>query len=187
LPFLACYVSSVPTRNIMWLGEDRNDVLGAHRMQANKKWDISIPYHVKGEENQMPDDHYGNPKITFVHRDGMLIDEDIDKPHSSRIIYNRGTPQEYIKVHDPREETEFLKAHLNLLQVAQGYKAGELYAKLPLGEDVTLPTGLNVTGLPTLVRPLLGIRANDLLGQTGADNPQAPPGFPHRRRSRTSC
>jgi hypothetical protein len=73
----------------MWLGENRNDVLGDHRMHANKKWDISIPYHVEGEESQMPDEHYGNPKITFVHRDGMLIDEDIDKPHSSRIIITR--------------------------------------------------------------------------------------------------
>jgi hypothetical protein len=32
LPFVACYVSSAPTRDGTHLEEDRNDVLGSHKM-----------------------------------------------------------------------------------------------------------------------------------------------------------
>jgi len=37
MPFVACYVSSTPGRNTLFLGEDRNDVLGSHRMPGQKK------------------------------------------------------------------------------------------------------------------------------------------------------
>ncbi|PVH83983.1 hypothetical protein DL98DRAFT_652057 [Cadophora sp. DSE1049] len=86
LPFVASYVSSTPTRNTLFLGEDRNSVLGSHRMPGQKKWSIEIPRIVPG----LPDDRFGEPKIRFVHRKGRLVDEDDDfKDHVSYLtVYN---------------------------------------------------------------------------------------------------
>ncbi|KAH7327058.1 hypothetical protein BKA65DRAFT_539736 [Rhexocercosporidium sp. MPI-PUGE-AT-0058] len=72
LPFLASYVSSTPTRNTLYLGEDRNSVLGAHRMPGQRKWSIELGPIVPG----LPFDRYGEPKIRFSHRGGRLVDED---------------------------------------------------------------------------------------------------------------
>ncbi|TDZ20581.1 hypothetical protein Cob_v006362 [Colletotrichum orbiculare MAFF 240422] len=38
LPFKVCYVQSTPGLRTMWLGEDRRDVLGAHRMPGQMRW-----------------------------------------------------------------------------------------------------------------------------------------------------
>lgn len=36
LPFLCSYVSYTPANNVMFMGEDRRDVLGTHRMQGTE-------------------------------------------------------------------------------------------------------------------------------------------------------
>ncbi len=98
LPFVACYVSSTPTRNMLFLGEDRNDVLGSHRMPGQKKWSIEMPPIVPG----LPFDRYDNPKISFNHRKGMIIDEDeADETHASRITFLKGTANEHVVVSNP--------------------------------------------------------------------------------------
>ncbi|KAL0935008.1 uncharacterized protein CTRU02_209599 [Colletotrichum truncatum] len=38
LPFKCCYVQSTPGLKAIWLGEDRRDVLGAHRMPGQMRW-----------------------------------------------------------------------------------------------------------------------------------------------------
>jgi hypothetical protein len=65
LPFVACYVASAPMRDGIHLGEDRNDVLGSHKMPGQKKWSLEEP---TISSDGLPDDHYGRPKITFNHR-----------------------------------------------------------------------------------------------------------------------
>lgn len=100
LPFVACYMSSTPTRNTLFLGEDRNDVLGAHRMPGQKKWSIEIP--PTEPAGGVPFDRYGNPHITFRHREDRIIDIDhMDKKHASTITYLGGTAEEIIVQNDP--------------------------------------------------------------------------------------
>jgi hypothetical protein len=70
LPFVACYVASAPTRNVLYLGEDRNDVLGWHRMPGQKKWCIEK----NPTEQGLPFNRYDNPHITFRHREDRIID-----------------------------------------------------------------------------------------------------------------
>jgi hypothetical protein len=87
LPFLACYISSVPTRNMIFLGEDRNDVLGAYRTMGQKRWDISFPHEVPGPRAAKLR-LWGNPYLTFKHLKGRLVDQDYeDRPHASRLTY----------------------------------------------------------------------------------------------------
>ncbi|KAF4783984.1 hypothetical protein HER10_EVM0002610 [Colletotrichum scovillei] len=38
LPFKVCYVQSTPGLRTIWMGEDRRDVLGAHRMPGQMRW-----------------------------------------------------------------------------------------------------------------------------------------------------
>ncbi|KUJ23871.1 uncharacterized protein LY89DRAFT_726923 [Mollisia scopiformis] len=98
VPFTACYVSSTPTRNYMFLGEDRNDVLGSHRMPGQKKWAIEMD----AIEPGMPFDRYGNPKTSFNHRDGLITD--VDHPnmsHCSTITFLGGQPDETVIVSNP--------------------------------------------------------------------------------------
>lgn len=87
IPFLACYISSTPTIDQVHLGEDRNDVLGLHKMPGQRKWAIDVG-------NQLPNFHinpekFGNPKIVFNHRNGMIVDTDeLSRKHCSQIHYN---------------------------------------------------------------------------------------------------
>jgi hypothetical protein len=100
LPFVACYMSSTPTRNLLFLGEDRNDVLGAHRMPGQKKWTIEMP--PTEPAGGVPFDRYGNPNITFRHREGRIVDIDrTDKKHASTLIFLGGTAEEAIVQNDP--------------------------------------------------------------------------------------
>ncbi|KAF6827924.1 hypothetical protein CPLU01_08850 [Colletotrichum plurivorum] len=39
LPFKCCYLQSTPGLRTMWLGEDRRDVLGAHKMPGQMRWE----------------------------------------------------------------------------------------------------------------------------------------------------
>lgn len=98
MPFVACYVSSTPGRNTLFLGEDRNDVLGSHRMPGQKKWAIEVP----PIDPALPDDRYGNPHITFRHREDRIIDMDCtDKKHASMIAFLGGTADKKIIESDP--------------------------------------------------------------------------------------
>ena len=83
LPFLACYVSSVPTRNILCLGEDRNDVLGAHKTPGQTRWDIGSPAKIDPSYSNWHS--YQDPHITFRHRDNMIIDVDGNQRFTSRL------------------------------------------------------------------------------------------------------
>jgi hypothetical protein len=67
LPFLAYYVSRIPTKNFLRFGEDRNDVLGHHRIPGQKKWDISFG-HILSRNLLVPEDRFDNPRTTFWHR-----------------------------------------------------------------------------------------------------------------------
>lgn len=99
LPFVACYVSSAPTRDFLFLGEDRNDVLGSHRMPGQKKWSIEIGPIPAG----LPFDRYGNPKVTFNHRNGMIVDQDrANTDHASTITFLAGQPNQVVIDSNPR-------------------------------------------------------------------------------------
>ena len=83
IPFLACYVSVVPTRNILCLGEDRNDVLGAHKMPGQTRWDISTPSNIDAGYYSWP--AYQDPHITFRHKDNAVVDVDGNQKFTSRL------------------------------------------------------------------------------------------------------
>ena len=104
LPFVACYVTCAPTRNILWLGEDRNDVLGQHRMPGQKKWDISFGHKFSNGLN-IPEDRYDNPLTTFEHRNGKIIDyDDRVLQHVSHVTFMQNTDQEVTWDSDPVAE-----------------------------------------------------------------------------------
>lgn len=105
LPFLGCYVSSTPTRNKIFFGEDRNDVLGAHRMPGQRRWDISMP---STEPVSAPNwERWQNPKIRFTHRAGQVVDQDVeDRTGASTLTINGGTPLEMTVVSDPATQCE---------------------------------------------------------------------------------
>ena len=99
LPFLAAYSSITPGRNMILFGENRNDVLGAHKTPAARRWLV-------GPDQDMNDishwDRLQDPRITFNHRNGLLIDEDIG-PAVSRLTANPGQGVlETIILTDPR-------------------------------------------------------------------------------------
>jgi len=82
LPFTACYISSTPGRGNgrIWLGEDRRDVLGAHRMPGQQR--SAMPNECR--TNHPAWDHVerifdDTPSIRFEHSlldGGKLIDEE---------------------------------------------------------------------------------------------------------------
>ncbi|KAL5327535.1 hypothetical protein ACEPPN_005234 [Leptodophora sp. 'Broadleaf-Isolate-01'] len=83
LPLVASYVTSTPTLNTLYLGEDRNSVLGAHRMPGQRKWSIDAP----PSTAKLPRERYGEPKIRFSHRKGRLVDQDdMEKEHVSYLV-----------------------------------------------------------------------------------------------------
>ncbi|KAI0011974.1 hypothetical protein F4779DRAFT_626280 [Xylariaceae sp. FL0662B] len=83
VPFEACYMSSAPTLNAIWVGEDRRDVLGANRMPAHLRFDsektleLAYPedFQLLREEARTPDqvifvhDLGGNRKVAFIDAD----------------------------------------------------------------------------------------------------------------------
>lgn len=94
LPFLACYYSSVPTRNKLFLGEDRNDVIGCMKFPGQRRWDISLPSTEPPGAQEWA--IFGDPKIQFTHRKGQVIDRDrADIPHASYLVVNEGRPNEH--------------------------------------------------------------------------------------------
>ncbi|KAL2060650.1 hypothetical protein VTL71DRAFT_9291 [Oculimacula yallundae] len=122
LPFVASYVSSTPTRNILYLGEDRNSVLGSHRMPGQRKWSIELGPIIPG----IPFDRYGDPKIRFSHRAGRLVDEDddvISNVSYLRVRGDTGRPDETVTVtSDPATrqfEMQFRNDRLAALQASR--------------------------------------------------------------------
>lgn len=104
LPFVACYISSTPTQNIMWLGEDRNDVLGFHRMPGQKKWDIETGHSLSRQFPVVPEDRFDNPKIRFNHQNGQIIDEDdLIFKHCSHVTYGKNTMAEKVVTFDANQ------------------------------------------------------------------------------------
>jgi len=104
LPFLACYVSSTPSRGIIYLGEDRNDVLGHNKMPGQKKWDISIGNRTR-DDTVLPEHTFDKPKIKFTHRDGQLIDEDdLVEPHVSFLSMGKGDDKREKARTDPAKD-----------------------------------------------------------------------------------
>jgi hypothetical protein len=108
LPFLACYISSTPTRSVLYLGEDRNDVLGHHRMPGQRKWAVDMK---PIGQFDLQTDKYGDPKITFNHREGKIIDVDHPTdPHCSELKFNF-PPTVYTERICPREQQESLRSN----------------------------------------------------------------------------
>jgi len=105
LPFLACYVSSTPTVDALFLGEDRKDVLGYHRMPGQKKWDIAIPPAKDRTLERTGHDKFGEPRVIFNHRGGQIVDEDHPTiRHASRITINPGEANQFVQVIHPEKE-----------------------------------------------------------------------------------
>ena len=110
LPFLACYISSTPSRNTMYLGEDRKDVLGSHRMLGARKWDIAMPTCPPSDISDT-ERAYGDPKTTFSHRQGQIVDQDDpDMDFASTITIYQGTSRERSERNCPKEQMEAIKA-----------------------------------------------------------------------------
>ena len=133
LPFLACYISSTPGRNTLFLGEDRNDVLGTHRMPGQKKWVIQMP--PLQLASSIPFEAYGNPHIMFSHRGGQIVDIDRrDKKHASTLIFMPGTAEEEVIENDPGSAQHAARAKMGAGIEAHGLEE----------EDVTVnPAPIN--------------------------------------------
>ncbi|KAL2756977.1 hypothetical protein ACRALDRAFT_1056097 [Sodiomyces alcalophilus JCM 7366] len=74
LPFKACYMQFTPGMNTVWLGEDRRDVLGAHRMPGQMRWEAGSatlfdPGHPRVEWNKLAMHTDGNPGILKMEHD----------------------------------------------------------------------------------------------------------------------
>ena len=120
LPFLACYVTSTPTRNNIFMGEDRNDVMGGHKTPGHRRWDISMPSTQTMSHEMFR--AYRDPKIRFSHRDGMIVNEDRnDIRHASTTTTRPGYATEIVIQHNPRAECD----------EAEARKQAEAAAKAP--------------------------------------------------------
>lgn len=118
LPFVACYLSSTPTRSTLFLGEDRKDVLGSHRVPGQRKWDIAMP--AGPPIPSITWERYQDPKTTFSHREGRIIDEDDPNvDFASTVTFMRGTTQEYSHRIYPKEEIETSRVNLVRQKAAQ--------------------------------------------------------------------
>lgn len=118
LPFLACYVTSTPTRNNIFLGEDRNDVMGGHKTPGHRRWDISMPSRQTMPWNIFQT--YRDPKIRFSHRDGVIINEDRnDIRHASTTTTYQGQATERVIQHNPRAECDEAEARRQAEAAAQ--------------------------------------------------------------------
>lgn len=98
MPFLAPYLSITPSRNTVLLGEDRNDVLGAHKMPPTRRWMVGL------DQDPTSRAHWPNfqePLVCFSHRRGLLVDQDLS-PGVSKLTANVGLWNETSHVNDPR-------------------------------------------------------------------------------------
>lgn len=94
MPFLACYVQSTPNRPYLFLGEDRKDVLGHHKMPGQRRWQLGAWITTPSRETW---GMYGDPVTTFSHKKGQVIDEDNSHGlNASKVIFDKGTPREVV-------------------------------------------------------------------------------------------
>lgn len=98
MPFLAPYLSITPGTRTVLMGEDRNDVLGAHKMPPQRRWLVDLDHHLVSREHW---DKYDNPMITFRHRNGLVIDEDL-APGVAKFTVCVGQPDETYHVFDSK-------------------------------------------------------------------------------------
>jgi hypothetical protein len=130
LPFLACYVSSTPNRGLLYFGENRKDVLGGHRMPGQEKWDIALPttVAVSLEDYKVLQNHWGDPKITFTHRGGAVVDKDHDTlNHASTLTYRderNGGPDAVIEV-NPRADMDRARLVAQIAELQEENKAAQ--------------------------------------------------------------
>ncbi len=101
MPFLAAYVSSTPGKNIILFGENRNDVMGAHKTPPCRRWLVGLP--------QDPTDraewrNFGDPMIKFTHRKGLLIDEDTGPGASKMTVFSSPGGNGFSHIFNPRED-----------------------------------------------------------------------------------
>ena len=145
LPFLACYISTTPGINTMYLGEDRKDVLGCHRMPGTRRWDIALPTKPSSALDET-EAVYGDPKTTFLHRNGRIIDQDDpNMDFGSTITVDQGTPQEKVQRNCPIELIEINRAKAKAEQAkAEQAKAAQEKVEQEMG---ALDEAAAVTGL----------------------------------------
>ncbi|KAI9810191.1 MAG: hypothetical protein M1827_006637 [Pycnora praestabilis] len=102
MAFHAAYVSTTPSQNLILLGENRNDVLGAQRTPAAKRWTRGMKPRLMADDKMW--DFMGDPMITFSHLKGELIDRDTG-PGVSEVISHLGDKKhESTRTMDPRGE-----------------------------------------------------------------------------------
>ena len=99
MPLLAAYISSTPSKNIILFGENRNDVLGAHKIPPVRRWMVGL--------SQDPSDRshwvkFQDPMITFSHRRGLILDQDTGRGASTLTVNAGMGPLERSEVFDPR-------------------------------------------------------------------------------------
>ncbi|KAI9870364.1 MAG: hypothetical protein M1830_004336, partial [Pleopsidium flavum] len=99
MPFLASYVSTTPTKNMMLFGENRNDVLGGHKIPPFRRWMVGLP---QDASDRTYWDNFRDPQITFSHRRGLILDQDTG-PAISKLTVNVGMgDMERSETFDPR-------------------------------------------------------------------------------------
>lgn len=99
MPFLASYISTTPTKNIMLFGENRNDVLGAHKIPPARRWMVGLSQDASDRSYW---NNFQDPQITFSHRRGLILDQDIG-PAISKMTVNVGMGDlERSETFDPR-------------------------------------------------------------------------------------
>ena len=98
MPFCAPYVSSTPSKNTILFGEDRNDVLGAHKMPPTRRWMVGLDQLPASRDSWQ---NFQDPLIRFSHRGGLLVDEDL-APGKSKLTVNVGQANEKSILTDPR-------------------------------------------------------------------------------------
>lgn len=116
LPFLACYTSSAPTTDVFNLGEDRNDVLGAVKYPGQRRYGLGLDHADFSTVNwpvTMP-----NPKISFSHHSGQVIDRDYgDFDGASELIINGGTQDQRVWVSNPTVSSQRMETNTTNVQV----------------------------------------------------------------------
>ena len=99
MPFLGPYSSITPNKNCIFMGETRNDVLGTHKTPPGKRWMAGGNQAFAGIDDW---NVWQDPMITFTHRDGQIVDQDIG-PAISKLVINVGAGQlETTNICDPR-------------------------------------------------------------------------------------
>jgi hypothetical protein len=97
LPFYAAYSSSTPGNNMVLFGEDRNDVLGFAKMPPARRWLFGAQQDPRGIASH---EFFGNPLVTFSHRDGTFVDQDVSKGVSTQTVHP-GTIKQQVFINDP--------------------------------------------------------------------------------------